>query len=114
MSFVFLGVDTHVHRIANRLQWTGPKETKAPEKTREALESWLNPELWQEINNLLVGFGQTICSAVSPKCSVCLNNQLCSYGQAQLKQASIKKKKGKKKVTEEDEGSSCDETSEYF
>ncbi|CRK99955.1 CLUMA_CG013252, isoform A [Clunio marinus] len=71
-----IGVDIHVHRIANRLQWTS-KLTKDPEKTRMELESWLPFELWGEVNLLLVGFGQTICLPKSPKCDVCLNNKLC-------------------------------------
>ncbi|XP_063594640.1 endonuclease III-like protein 1 [Penaeus indicus] len=72
-------VDTHVHRITNRLGWTG-ETTKNPEKTRLALESWLPEELWAETNELLVGLGQKICLPVSPKCSQCLNVQLCPYG----------------------------------
>jgi endonuclease-3 len=105
-----------VHRIANRLQWTGPKEVKTPEKTREGLESWLDPDLWQEINILLVGFGQTICTAVNPKCSDCLNNQLCTFGKAQLKSKGAKKGKSKKqaKKNDEDDDDSDNETSEYF
>ncbi|XP_051789483.1 endonuclease III-like protein 1 isoform X2 [Erpetoichthys calabaricus] len=71
-----IGVDTHVHRIANRLKWV-KKETKAPEETRVALESWLPRELWSEINWLLVGFGQQICLPVSPCCSDCLNQDIC-------------------------------------
>lgn len=72
-----IGVDTHVHRIANRLGWTGPKGTKTPEDTRKALESWLPRDYWQEINLMLVGFGQTICKPVRPKCPECYNNVIC-------------------------------------
>lgn len=71
-----IGVDTHVHRIANRLQWV-KKETKEPEQTRKSLESWLPFEFWDEINVLLVGFGQTICTPVSPRCGKCLLNNEC-------------------------------------
>lgn len=71
-----IGVDTHVHRIAQRLQWV-PKKTKTPEDTRKALESWLPKDHWAEINHLLVGFGQTICTPLRPKCSQCLNNGIC-------------------------------------
>lgn len=46
------GVDTHVHRISNRLGWV--TNTKTPEKTREQLEEWLPHELWSEVNHLLV------------------------------------------------------------
>lgn len=71
-----IGVDTHVHRIANRLKWM-PKETKEPEQTRIALEKWLPFEDWSDVNELLVGFGQTICTPINPKCSECLNAMIC-------------------------------------
>ncbi len=47
----FVGVDTHVHRICNRLGWTG--KSKNPEETRKALEDWLPRDKWTEINWLL-------------------------------------------------------------
>lgn len=72
---VGIGVDLHVHRIANRLQWVR-KETKTPEKTRRELEEWLPQSYWKEANWLLVGFGQQICTA-QPKCSQCLNKNIC-------------------------------------
>ncbi|XP_055716136.1 endonuclease III-like protein 1 [Phlebotomus papatasi] len=84
-----IGVDTHVHRITNRLKWTR-KPTKDPEKTRIALEEWLPFELWDEINLILVGFGQTICTPVSPKCDACANNAICPS-------ANVKKPKSKGK-----------------
>ncbi|XP_054445171.1 endonuclease III-like protein 1 isoform X1 [Pteronotus mesoamericanus] len=71
-----IAVDTHVHRIANRLGWT-KKATKSPEETRAALEEWLPRDLWREINGLLVGFGQQICLPVRPRCQGCLNQALC-------------------------------------
>ncbi|XP_029802285.1 endonuclease III-like protein 1 isoform X2 [Suricata suricatta] len=71
-----IAVDTHVHRIANRLGWTRTA-TKSPEKTRAALEEWLPRELWSEINGLLVGFGQQTCLPVHPRCQGCLNRTLC-------------------------------------
>lgn len=71
-----IGVDTHVHRISNRLGWT-KSETKTPEETRRALEEWLPRDLWSEINWLLVGFGQQVCLPVGPLCSVCLNQHTC-------------------------------------
>ena len=63
-----LCVDTHVHRIPNRMGWV---ETKSPEKTEFALVKILPKKYWIEINELLVAFGQTICTPVSPKCSQC-------------------------------------------
>ncbi|XP_054850635.1 endonuclease III-like protein 1 [Eublepharis macularius] len=71
-----IGVDTHVHRISNRLKWV-KEETKHPEETRQALEKWLPRELWSELNWLLVGFGQQICLPVNPRCSECLNQAIC-------------------------------------
>ncbi|XP_069427133.1 endonuclease III-like protein 1 isoform X8 [Ovis canadensis] len=71
-----IAVDTHVHRIANRLRWT-KEATRSPEETRRALEEWLPRELWREINGLLVGFGQQTCLPVRPRCQACLNRALC-------------------------------------
>ncbi|NXF22566.1 NTH protein, partial [Rhodinocichla rosea] len=75
-SVAGIAVDTHVHRISNRLQWV-KKETKNPEQTRVALEEWLPRDLWKEINWLLVGFGQQTCLPVNPRCSQCLNQDIC-------------------------------------
>jgi endonuclease-3 len=61
-------VDTHVHRIANRLAWV---QTKTPEQTEGALEQVLPRRYWIPINELLVRFGQTLCTPVSPFCSRC-------------------------------------------
>ncbi|CAI5508805.1 unnamed protein product [Closterium sp. Naga37s-1] len=64
-------VDTHVHRIARRLGWTDAK-AKTPEDTRRALEQLLPKDEWMGINPLLVGFGQTTCLPIGPRCSSCL------------------------------------------
>ncbi|PVI05227.1 DNA repair protein-like protein Ntg1 [Periconia macrospinosa] len=63
-----IGVDVHVHRITNLWGW---HKTKQPEETRAALQSWLPKEKWHDINNLLVGFGQTICLPVGRRCGDC-------------------------------------------
>jgi endonuclease-3 len=63
-----IGVDVHVHRITNLWGW---HKTQQPEQTRAALESWLPKDKWHDINNLLVGFGQTICLPVGRKCGNC-------------------------------------------
>lgn len=73
-----IGVDTHVHRISNRVGWT-KKPTKTPEQTRQELEDWLPVDLWAEVNHLLVGFGQQICRPVKPHCTTCLNKDICPY-----------------------------------
>lgn len=63
-----IGVDVHVHRITNLWGW---HKTQTPEQTRAALESWLPKDKWHDINNLLVGFGQTICLPVGRRCGDC-------------------------------------------
>jgi endonuclease-3 len=63
-----IGVDVHVHRITNLWGWN---DTATPEQTRAALESWLPRDKWHDINNLMVGFGQTICLPVGRKCGEC-------------------------------------------
>lgn len=67
-------VDTHVHRICNRL---GYISTKNPEETEKALRSQLPSEYWIEINDLLVAFGQNHCHPVSPRCSTCRLSGMC-------------------------------------
>ncbi len=67
-------VDTHVHRITNRL---GFVRTKTPEQTEWALRAKLPRKYWIELNDLLVSFGQNVCQPVSPKCSICPVRQLC-------------------------------------
>jgi endonuclease III len=72
-----IGVDTHVHRIANRLGWV---RTTEPEATRDHLQGWLPRGMWGGINVLLVGFGQSICTPIGPKCDGCLNRDICPVG----------------------------------
>jgi endonuclease III len=67
-------VDTHVHRISNRL---GYVETATPEKTEWALRAKLPAMYWIEYNDLLVTFGQNLCYPVSPRCSVCPVTRFC-------------------------------------
>jgi len=61
-------VDTHVHRISNRL---GYVKTPSPEKTEMALRAKLPRRYWIGYNDLLVSFGQNVCLPVSPRCSAC-------------------------------------------
>jgi endonuclease III len=61
-------VDTHVHRISNRL---GLVATRTPEQTEHALEAVLPRRYWIDINDLLVTFGQQVCHPTSPRCSTC-------------------------------------------
>jgi endonuclease-3 len=61
-------VDTHVHRISNRL---GLVRTTTPEQTEHALAAVLPQRHWIDINDLLVTFGQHVCRPTSPRCSTC-------------------------------------------
>lgn len=67
-------VDTHVHRISNRL---GYVSTKTPEETEAALREKLPKKYWIDYNSLLVAFGQKICRPVSPICSACPVRRYC-------------------------------------
>ena len=67
-------VDTHVHRIPNRLGWI---KTKTPEESEEALKQIIPRRLWIELNTILVTFGQNICLPVSPWCSRCAVGRAC-------------------------------------
>ena len=67
-------VDTHVHRISNRL---GIVKTKTPKETEFALQKVLPKKYWIIFNTLLVTLGQNICTPISPKCSICPINQYC-------------------------------------
>lgn len=68
-------VDTHVHRIANRL---GYVRTKNPEETEFALREKLPPRYWIPINDYLVAYGQKLCKPVSPFCSRCRLATYCA------------------------------------
>ena len=67
-------VDTHVHRVCNRL---GAVRTKNPTETEFALRAVLPKRHWIEINDLLVMYGQTVCTPVSPWCSRCAIVEHC-------------------------------------
>ncbi|ESQ36326.1 hypothetical protein EUTSA_v10007955mg [Eutrema salsugineum] len=91
-------VDTHVHRICNRLGWvskpgTTNKKTSSPEETRVALQQWLPKEEWVAINFLLVGFGQTICTPLRPRCGSCSVSELCPSAFKETPSSSSKSKK---------------------
>ncbi|HTY43740.1 MAG TPA: endonuclease III [Patescibacteria group bacterium] len=78
LSFAFgkevLPIDTHCHRIPNRLGWV---KTKTPEQTEEELSKILPKKYWREFNSIFVQFGKTICQPVSPLCSTCPVNKYC-------------------------------------
>jgi len=69
-------VDTHVHRISNRL---GLVETKTPEETEFALMEKIPKKYWLQINDTFVMYGQNICKPISPMCDVCQIKKECNY-----------------------------------
>lgn len=67
-------VDTHVHRISNRL---GYVETTTPDQTEMALREKLPPKYWPVINKVMVLHGQNICKPIGPRCDICPVAQWC-------------------------------------
>ena len=67
-------VDTHVHRITNRLGFCA---TNSPEDTEECLRDKLPQKHWIEYNTLLVSWGQNVCRPVSPLCGLCAIEKYC-------------------------------------
>ncbi|WP_048063270.1 endonuclease III [Methanococcoides burtonii] len=69
-----IAVDTHVHRISNRM---GLVKTTTPEETEIELGKVVEKEMWKDINGLMVLFGKSTCRPVSPKCDECIMNDIC-------------------------------------
>ncbi len=69
-----LCVDTHVHRISNRL---GIVKTKTPQETEKRLKEIVPPEYWRDLSALFVMWGQNVCLPMSPFCSRCPIFDLC-------------------------------------
>jgi len=69
-------VDTHVHRISNRL---GLINTRTPAESEIALRKTLDIKHWKTYNSILVAFGQTVCRPISPKCQICPIRHLCPH-----------------------------------
>ncbi|AXV36987.1 MAG: endonuclease III [Methanobacterium sp. BRmetb2] len=76
-------VDVHVHRISNRL---GLVDTKNPEETEFELEKIVPQDLWIDLNDLLVQFGQDICRPISPKHEECPIRDYCDFYRDMKKQ----------------------------
>lgn len=75
-------VDTHVHRISNRL---GLVKTKTPEETEERLREIVKERYWLDLNDIFVRFGQTICKPIGPRHEVCRLRNYCAYYQSIIK-----------------------------
>ena len=67
-------VDTHVHRIANRLGWV---RTRMPDQTEHALYRVVPRRYWPKVNLYLVTWGQNVCRPVYPRCAVCVVSADC-------------------------------------
>jgi endonuclease-3 len=67
-------VDTHVHRISNRLGWV---RTSTPEETEQTLYRVVPEPWWPSINLYLVTWGQNVCRPVYPRCHACVLKAMC-------------------------------------
>jgi endonuclease-3 len=67
-------VDTHVHRISNRLGWV---RTRTPDQTEQALYETTDARWWPYINLYLVTWGQNVCRPVYPRCGACVIRPYC-------------------------------------
>jgi len=67
-------VDTHVHRISNRLGWV---RTRTPDETEQALYAATDARWWPSINLYLVTWGQNVCRPVYPRCGACVIRPYC-------------------------------------
>jgi endonuclease-3 len=72
-----LGVDTHVHRVANRL---GLATAKMPAATEQQLKALIPEQEWGLAHHLLIFHGRQVCSARRPVCPSCVLNDLCAIG----------------------------------
>lgn len=70
----YLPIDTHCHRIPNRIGWI---KTKSPEETEKELMKIMPKKYWNDFNNIFVKFGQSICLPISPLCSKCPIEKYC-------------------------------------
>ncbi len=69
-------VDTHVHRVSNRL---GLVTTKTPEKTEAVLMATLPRRYWLAVNELFIEFGKDVCRPVGPRCEACSFTSFCRH-----------------------------------
>jgi endonuclease-3 len=72
-------VDTHVHRVATRLGWL-PAKTAA-DRAHRLLEPMVPADIRYDLHVAMISHGRTVCRAQRPRCSACVLNDLCAYGQ---------------------------------
>lgn len=79
-----IGVDVHLHRLS--MMWGWVKKNNNPEITRKLLQEWLPRKFWADINPLLVGFGQVVCTPQTKNCDICTLGikKLCKSGDKKL------------------------------
>jgi endonuclease-3 len=70
----YLPIDTHCHRIPNRIGWI---KTKTPDETEKELMKIMPKKYWSDFNNIFVKFGQSICLPISPLCTKCPIEKYC-------------------------------------
>ena len=71
-------VDTHVHRFSRRIGWVrGARGALTAEHTRRSLEQWLPRRLWAGFTLQVIGFAQTVCTPLRPKCGACPLRERC-------------------------------------
>ena len=70
-------VDTHVHRVSQRLGLIGPKTSR--EKAHEVLEALLPPEIYYTFHLNLIAHGREVCQARQPRCAACVLREHCDY-----------------------------------
>jgi endonuclease-3 len=80
-------VDTHVHRISNRLGWV---RTRTPDETEQALYGATHARWWPYINLYLVTWGQNVCKPVYPRCGACVIRPYCAQvGVTRISKAAV-------------------------
>jgi len=104
----FIAVDTHIHRVSNRLglvkspilKDTSPFKTKgayiSPEKTSEQLEKLIPDEYKDHAHHALVLFGRYYCTAKNPKCDCCKLKTICDYYRSNVIASKAKQSKNNK------------------
>lgn len=95
-----IAVDVHVHRIANRLKFV---YSKTPDETMEQLNPIFEKKDYKDVNKIIVGFGQLLCSKNNPKCLECPVFNDCEIGIKEKKKQEGRRKKrvkGKEKIDE--------------
>lgn len=97
-----IAIDTHCHRIPNRLNWI---HTRSPDETKKQIEDLLPMQEWAEFNINIVGFGQLICKAVKPLCSDCPLKNECTSQDNYTKYKTKRVNKPSKSKTSDQESS---------